>query len=411
MPLRKYVEQYVAESESPKRYHQWCFVSSVATMLGRNYYLPFGFSDVYANTFCMLIGEPGARKSTAIKAVTKLVKEAGYERIAANKTTKEKFLLDLYGHKDDTGVGHTVEAITNKTFQNLFESDAIDSDCEIMIAADEFTNFTGAGNYEFISLLGELWDCPDNYINRVKNSKSFTIKEPCVNILSGNTQAGFAAAFPPEVLGQGFISRLILVFGERTAVRNTIPRMPDAAIRAELVEQLANIRLNQRGAAEISKEAFDAIDWLYKNWVDLDDMRFKNYSSRRLTHLLKLCLVFSALHQRMTIELEDVITANTMLSVTEEDMPKALGEFGKGKYSDVANKIVDFVSRSDDPVDANAIWKHVSTDLEKMPQLTDILIGLVKADKIQTTRAGFLPIKKIKREDGKFFDLDLIGGR
>lgn len=361
----------------------------------------------------MLIGSPGARKSTAIKIATRLAKEAGVENIAANKTTKEKFLLDLYGHKDDSGTLHNAQltAQQGRAFQNLF-GDTADSDedkqCEILIAADEFTNFTGAGNYEFISLLGELWDCPDSYVNRVKNSKSFLIANPCVNILSGNTPTGFAAAFPPEVIGQGFISRLILVYGERTQERITIPKAPDALLHNAVVEQLMAIKNECSGAVTMDAAAFDAIDWLYKNWEDLDDLRFANYSSRRLTHLLKLCMVLAAMRLSIEICLDDVILANTLLTITEEEMPKALGEFGKGKFSDVANKIVEFLQRSNEPRDAAAVWKHVSTDLENMRQLVDIMQGLVKAEKVQTTKLGFLPIRRVKKETGRFFNAALL---
>ena len=109
-----------------------------------------------------------------------------------------------------------------------------DNECphEMYIAADEFTNFSGAGNYEFFSLLGELWDCPDTLPVRTKNSKSFTINQPVVNIIAGNTHAGFAAAFPPDIMGQGFLSRMILVFGEQGSTRITFPTKPPAAINA-----------------------------------------------------------------------------------------------------------------------------------------------------------------------------------
>ena len=49
----------------------------------------------------MLVGASGTRKSTAIKLFKKLIQQAGYDTIAADKTTKEKFILDLSGEQDD----------------------------------------------------------------------------------------------------------------------------------------------------------------------------------------------------------------------------------------------------------------------------------------------------------------------
>ena len=59
----------------------------------------------------MLIGHPGARKSAAIKAARKIISGAGYSTYSAEKTSKEKFLLDLEGAED----GEIAAALTKGT--------------------------------------------------------------------------------------------------------------------------------------------------------------------------------------------------------------------------------------------------------------------------------------------------------
>lgn len=421
--LLDYINKYTAETECPKRYHQWCYLSAIASLIGRNAWLDFGGRNIYPNMFVMLIGSPAARKNTAMNTSVDIIRELDMISIAQGRTSKEKFLLDLSGHVDDTGTKHNAEhqatGGTAELYKNLFDADlseliSIDDVHETLIAADEFTNFIGAGNYEFVSLLGELWDNPPLYDVRVKNSKSYKIRKPCVNILGGNTPTGFAAAFPPEMIGQGFLSRLLLIYGERTQVKITWPEPPDAQMREELSNHFARIRMTVTGAVTIDRkgEAFAALDWIYKNWQSLDDIRFASYSGRRFSHLLKLCLVFAANALRTEILLEDVLAANTILTVTEHDMPRALGEFGKSRHSDIINKIVDFLNTADKPQNMNQLWAVVSTDLEGgKPKLAELLTGLIAAEKIQQVLGkGFLPIKKPHREDGKYFDATLIGG-
>lgn len=426
--LLPYLAEYNKETECPKRYHQWCYVSAIASALGRNTWLEFGQRNIYPNMFVMLIGGPAARKNTAMNASVDILRSLSLINIAQGRTSKEKFLLDLSGHVDDTGTKHSAEAQTAKLsgnagtatlYKNLFDADLDDissiddSPHETLIAAEEFTNFVGAGNYEFISLLGELWDNPPLYDVRVKNSKSYKIHKPCVNILGGNTPTGFAAAFPPEMIGQGFLSRLIIVYGERTDVKITWPEPPDANMTQLLAEHFMKVRTLVTGPISCDRKgtAFEALDWLYKNWQSLDDIRFANYSGRRFTHLLKLCAIFAADALRSEILLADVLAANTLLTITEDDMPKALGEFGKSKNSDVANKVLDFVSNAQVPQNINAIWQRVRTDLDTKARLVEIITGLCLAEKLQNVKGGFLPIKKPAREVGKFFDLNLIGGR
>src|SRR6187402_2504281 len=89
--------EYVKDTESPKVYHRWSIISAVATALGRRCWLPFGANRIFPNMYIMLVGNPGTRKSVAIKGVRKVLSAAGYDKFSAERTSKEKFLLDLQG--------------------------------------------------------------------------------------------------------------------------------------------------------------------------------------------------------------------------------------------------------------------------------------------------------------------------
>jgi hypothetical protein len=373
-------------------------------MLGRSIHLPFGDSKIFPNQYVMLIGVPGTRKSSAINTVRKLMQSAGYTAFAPNNTTKEKFLIDLHKGTETAEGFTTIMDILGESRKS-----------EIMIPADEFTDFIGAGNAEFPQLLGVLWDNVQSYEVRMKNSPSFKIAEPCVNILSGSTTTMFANAFDPKLIGQGYTSRLILVHGNRTGVKITIPPAPDKAQVARFSGIFQRIRAELRGAVSFNQEAYDAIDWIYANWDEIDDIRFNNYGSRRHTHLLKLAMTFASLECRMEVVVEDVISAHTLLCITEEEMPKALGEIGKGRHSEVANKAVEYISSifssTNKSVEMQDIWKHVCQDLDGIRQLGDVLQGLTQAGKIQQVRGGYLPVVRPKKDTGKYFDLTLIGGR
>ena len=106
--------------------------------------------------YVMLVGNPGTRKSTAIKGIVKVIAAAGFTAFAADKTNKEKFLMDLAGEQGSGGGRDSEEAITN-----LFGSSASNfgDPREMYIPADEFNEFVGGsvGSLDFLSLLGSLW--------------------------------------------------------------------------------------------------------------------------------------------------------------------------------------------------------------------------------------------------------------
>lgn len=382
--------QYTSSAEPPAIFQRWCAIAGIGALLGRQYYFQHGTKSIHPNIYCMLIGSPGTRKSTTIKQMKSFLLRSGYTTIAAEKSTKEKFLLDLAG--SDTPA--EVDAILD---QNLFGGSSGTTDSEMFIMADEFNDFFGNGNLEFISLLGTLWDFSGSYRNRIKNGKSVDIPNPTVSILGGNTPTGFSLAFPSEILGQGFFSRILLIYGEPNGKRIPFPPSPDEHSTGQLIESLREIKSTVFGPAQLTGTAKKLLSAIYQLDPKVDDVRFASYSNRRFEHLLKLCLIVSAGRLSTEITDRDVIYANTILTHAEQYMPRALGEFGKAKHSDVAHKVIEIIYNAPGVVKMKEIWQHVYSDLESMRQLGEILSSLQQADKIQAVPelGGFLPKRKL----------------
>lgn len=390
-----YIQQYlsyVGDTEAPIFYHRWCCLSMIGAYLGRQYSSSLGHFEVLPNLYVMLIGDPGARKSTAIKIAKKILTSAGYTTISADRSSKEKFLLDLAGEEVEGG---TADDILD---QNLFGGMSEGKDAEMYIACDEFNDFIGLGNLEFISLLGTLWDFSGPYKQRTKNSKSIVINNPTVSILGGNTPVSFANAFPPDTLGQGFFSRLLLVYGESTGKKIPFPEIPSAEDTSRIVSQLQQIKLTCRGQAQLSPNARNLLAKIYKTYNPIDDARFVSYSNRRFTHLLKLCLVTSAADFSTSIEEHHIVEANTILTHTEHLMPKALGQFGKARNSDITHKVMSILSEATSPLQVKDIWRHIHNDMDKLNDLVDLLRSLLAADKIFNVQGGYLAKPKVIEE-------------
>lgn len=383
--------EYTSKTESPTFFNRWTAITCLAAYLGRNIHFNHGHFTLYPNLYCMLIGSPGTKKSSAIKIGAKLLKQAGYTTFAARKTRQEKFLLDLAEQSEDpTGEGLDILE------ENLFGATDYESrpPSECFVAADEFNNFIGLGNIEFMSILGELWDYEGVYDYKLKNSKSVHIPNPTISILGGNTPTGLNQAFPPEAIGQGFFSRLLLVYAEPSGIKFTIPPPPDLVLQKQLINMLHRIKAKISGEITISKKAIFLLDIIYHKWEGIDDVRFEHYTNRRLTHLIKLCLVVTAARLAKEITEQIVIYSNTILTFTESLMPKALGEFGKAKNSGVTHKIMQLMDVTNKPLSLQELWKHVHTDLERREQIVEILGNLIVADKIQSVQDGYLPMKR-----------------
>lgn len=382
-------------SEPPTTYHRWVAISIVGALLGRRYSMPFGHSQIYPNQYISLMGAPGTRKSTAINIGQKLLKETGFTRFAADRMSKEKFIMEM----QQVDEGLEVDDLLNLT---------LDEPAECFIVAEEFTDFIGAGNIEFITMLTKLWDNLPEYKQPKIHGQSVCVNQPTVNILGGNTAQGFTLAFPPEALGNGYMSRNLFIHGDSTGRKVTFPPKPDALVKEMLVQRLLDIKGCCIGEAKIPDKSRALFDRIYRGFTDLPDARFHHYSTRRLTHLFKLCLVISASKLRMEILEEDILEANTILHWAECRMPKALGEYGKSKLSAQTAVVMDALYKTIKPLNVQDLWRQVAKDFTKISDLSEVIKNLMAAGKIQDTtigqKRGYLP----KHEVSHRWDNDLI---
>lgn len=394
--FQSYLE-YTSGGEVPICFHRWAAIVGIGTILERNVFLQFGNGHIYPNMYAMLIGNAGTKKSTAIKQIKKLLIRAGYTHIAAERTSKEKYLADLSGQQDATS------GEQDQLERNIFGSGDENAVTPNFIAADEANDFFGIGNIEFLSVLGSLWDWEGKYENRIKTGKSDFISNPTISILAGNTPIGFATAFPSSIFGQGFFSRLLLVYSEPTGIRVTLPRTPEQQETEHIVRLLSLIRDECAGVYKWEPSAFKLLDKIYQTEPDISDIRFESYYNRRHTHLQKLCLIMSCARLGKSINERDVLQANTYLRYIENLMPKALGEFGKARNSDLSHKILSIIEQRF-PVSLKAIIQEVSAEIEKPEDVGQIIRKFLMAEKIKQSQGLFLPNKKVHEYEDEVRD-------
>jgi hypothetical protein len=384
---------YVGKSEAPNCYHRWCAIATISALVGRNVHLPFGHKPIYPNQYILLVGAPGTRKNTALNISKDILTRSGYTTFGRDRSSLERFLVDM---------------IKKISPEDDLENWNIDEPSEVTIAHGEFLDFIGQGNMDFLTLLTNLWDNLPVYEHPKLHGKSVVVYKPTVNILGGATVKGIGMAIPPEAIGTGILSRLILVHSEPTDTRITFPEEVEEEAAQRLVDHCVQMKA-LTGRMDRTKNAEKYLDKMYKTYPGLEDGRFQDYSARRFTHLLKLTMLMAISRLSLTMDIEDALKANTILHHTELRMNKALGEFGKSKYSDVSNTIMEYLGKQSAPASHTQLWKIVSKDLNDPKELGTIMKNLLHGEKIQVVTAvggkqGYLP----KIREHKEWDKDLL---
>ena len=375
--LKQYLK-FTEDTESPTQYHRWAFISIHAAALGRNVWLNHGPWRVYPNMYIILSGISAARKSAALSIAQSIMKNAKYSHFVPTRTSREQFLEDF------TLGFSTVNTDESDDLTNLLRRAPEPENLlcsEAYICSSEFLDFIGIKNHSFINTLTNLWDSAQSvYSERYRNRK-LIINNPVVNLIGGMTPTNFGMAMPLEVTEQGLLSRLLLVHSDPSGRKITFPTIPTPEQQSIFIDHIRKVRA-MRGEFTLTENAAYALDDIYQHFQVLNDARLQSYCGRRLDHLFKLCIVLAAM-RGVTVVCADIVEeANTILTYTESSMSAGLGEFGESKYSKVSQKIVDMLASSNGPLSFTALWTSVSSELDKILTMNEIMQNLERAQKI-----------------------------
>jgi len=180
------------------------------------------------------------------------------------------------------------------------------------ICADELGAFIHKYDNEMIDGLSAFYD-PDPYqqVRRTSELK-IKIKSPQLNILCGTTPQNLSDLMPEKAWGQGFTSRLIMVFSDERIIGDDFA--PTEARRSDDLEHDINIINGLIGGFEVTEAYRECVN----NWRALGEPdtpthpKLLHYNTRRRTHLYKLSMI-------------SAIDRSNSLILTRDDFNRALG--------------------------------------------------------------------------------------
>jgi hypothetical protein len=285
--------------------------------------------------FTLLVGPPGVGKSRAINVARYLWQQTKTLSIAPVSLTHKGLIDQLASeecHKQSTdGSG----------FYEEYHS--------ILIPAAEFGVFMPSNDLAFMNALNDLYDCGDVYEERTRTGGVVRIDNPHVHLIAGTQPKYIGEIFPEAAFGMGFTSRIVMVYaGDPVKISLFSEKKMNKELGQKLAADLASIA-NLKGRFGVTAEAIAALE----NWhlVESDEdkpnhSRLQHYVTRRIAHVLKLCMIFCALRSNdMTISIEDFQNAKDTLLLTEEDMPEIFKEIRAGGQASEIEEVFHFMVR------------------------------------------------------------------
>ncbi len=319
--LTTYVRDWTIEAEPPELFHMWTGIGILSTVLGRKVCFDRGIYNLYPNCYIILIaGSAACRKSTALKMGVGLLDELEVTnriKITRNKITPER-LVEVLGKMSQMDIPST-------------SAEMIGRGSEALLYAPELTTLIDMNSEKngLITILTDLYDCPDRWENETKNRGFDHLNDVCLNILGATIPKILGSVIPAAAIGSGFTSRIIFVFQRSTPRRNPHPEefynSPEAVkFKEDLIHDLRLIHALQGefswgiGVRDIYS------DW-YNNMPGTDDEKMEGYMGRKQDHAIKVAMILSAATgNSLIVEKEHFFAAVQLLDQVEKFMSGVL---------------------------------------------------------------------------------------
>lgn len=387
--LARYME-LVEDTESPRDFHIWALLSGISAAMGRRVFFPFGEENLWPNQYVWLVGPPAVRKSTAIKTVQRMLREATGVRFAPDDTNGQRQGLiaaitgsDEEGSAEDEELQAALASASNAAFLEALGNRHIDTRDRhhIYVCASELSSVLGQNQLDLCTFLVKMYDS-DPYDYRLKASREL-LEDALVNMIGGTTPASIASTIHPSAIGHGFMSRIILVYGAKKYKMVARPQPFNESLRKEFTDLFEWVYTALDGPMVETNEAAEFINSSYMEGIKVEDPRFIYYTERRHTHLIKVSMAMAATRRSNVIELIDVVNADTLLKKAERSMPEALGEFGMSPLAAAKQKMLDFIrtATSGGAIPQNALWAVMQRDMKQV-DFINCLSDLLNAGKI-----------------------------
>lgn len=275
--LESWVDAFVEQTsnlDSPAIFRRWTAISTIAATLEQKVWLQTS-SPLYPNLYTLICGHPGVGKTRTI-------------RVGRSYVSK---LPDFHLSPISMTFASLVDSLLKaKRMIIRLPDDPLEYN-SMYICADELGAFISKYENDMIDGLSAFYDVDAYSQTRRTTDIKIKIEKPQINMLAGSTPQNLTALMPDKAWGQGFTSRLIMIFSDERIIGD------DFAIQEtnscdDLDHDLAIIN-SLVGQFHVTAEYQAAVN----NWRSLGEPpvpshpRLLHYVTRRRTHLYKLSMI------------------------------------------------------------------------------------------------------------------------
>lgn len=354
------LRQFSRETESPVSFWLWSGISTIASTLQRKVWLPFGMNEIYPNQYIFLIAPPATRKAAPIKFSRKILDAIGID-VGVDSQSKRSLTQDL------------AELAKTRFFN--YDGKVVPM-ASLSLVSPELSTLFHLDINSLVEALTDIYDNSDKWDYKTSGSGKDFIRNVCLNTFAATTPSWFMNNMPPAAIGDGFTSRVVVVYEEERACWVPIPPEPDWELYRVLMAELKKIK-RLVGPFEWTPEA----QTLHNKWyhelkgriLRVHDERLHAFVGRLQQHMLKTAMALRvAYSNELVFTVEDIQLAIELLEEVLNSAPKAFTVLGGNDFAKVTHTILKQVATLKETTFKELLRMNLQRGMTKQ-SLTEVL--------------------------------------
>lgn len=372
----------IPRSEVATEFIQWTALWTIAAALRRRVYIPkeagLGSWTCYPYLYIMFVAPPGYRKTTTVSYAIELLEKVPNFPLPPT-------LITLTGLVDD--------------IKNAPES-------SIYLTMEEFGDLIIKGGKEMYEFLTSMYDGKKALRQKTMLRGLESAEKPTINLLAGTTPEWISDNIPRSLLGGGFASRVIWVYGDKLR-RRRLYYTPEE-LQCLKLQPFLQTDLNHIATLNGEVKLPEDSKLFMENWYQELEQRYRGfkypgYLNRKHVLAHKIAIICKAAYSdELSLDIEDFQNAIYILESVESKLGLVFQGVGKNEYSLEMRDIVQFITDKG-RVQDTTLREHFQNAASpaKLEELLQgvLLIGKVKVETQEDPvsklmKRYFLPEKK-----------------
>lgn len=324
--------EYASGNEAPPTYHLFASLAALSSIVSRRVWIDQSYFTFFPNLYIVLVGPPGARKSTAISIARGLLHALKTVPFSGECTSKEKLILDIVA--TERAIGDLPEEHAKHRLYS-----------PLAIMASELSEFFQISGDGMVGFLTDVFDISFPYEHKTKNKGSVIVNGPYIVILAGTTPSWMTSYLREDIITGGFTRRCLFVLETDRHQRIAFPGITDSQRAAWQSVYLAAERIQKlRGQFTWTPAAHS---W-YKHWYETNTFPTApntiGYYENRHVQLLKIAMLVAISEtEKLVLDTPHLESGLAFLGLIERNLDRVFEGLGRNELNAVASKILDLI--------------------------------------------------------------------